>query len=207
MAQVGHGQHLFTYDHVFGASAGAEPLDNLYERCVAPLLDGLFRGYNATVFAYGQTGSGKTYTMGSAFSPGCEPSGVIPHVMDAIFSRITRAPRDVDFTVRVGFVEIHKVQLLSAGSRHIWGVWHCVRAAAGRWPAASTCKAVPWACHGLVGNRMHAGCSTFMNAKDMHANRLLQRVLHWLHAALCGCARVSTRCCHVAHCMQCHAAA
>jgi hypothetical protein len=28
----------------------------LYSRCVAPLVDGLFRGYNATVFAYGQTG-------------------------------------------------------------------------------------------------------------------------------------------------------
>lgn len=26
----------------------------MYEECVAPLVDGLFQGYNATVLAYGQ---------------------------------------------------------------------------------------------------------------------------------------------------------
>lgn len=66
---MGHGAHLFTYDHVFCEHGIAEPPGTLYDRCVAPLVDGLFRGYNATVFAYGQTGSGKTYTMGSAFTP------------------------------------------------------------------------------------------------------------------------------------------
>ena len=50
--QVGCGAHMFTYDHVFGA--GGEPTGTLFERCVAPLVDGLFKGYNATVFAYGQ---------------------------------------------------------------------------------------------------------------------------------------------------------
>lgn len=53
--QVFTGHHEFTYDHVFGGPDGAEP-DQLYPKCVAPLVDGLFRGYNATVFAYGQTG-------------------------------------------------------------------------------------------------------------------------------------------------------
>lgn len=38
---------------------------DVYSRCVAPLVDGFFNGYNATVMAYGQTGSGKTFTMGS----------------------------------------------------------------------------------------------------------------------------------------------
>lgn len=36
------------------------------------------------------------------------PRGVIPQVMDAIFGRIAAAPRDIEFSVRVGFVEIHK---------------------------------------------------------------------------------------------------
>lgn len=40
------------YDAVFGGDFG-EQLDGLYPKCVAPLLDGLFKGYNATVFAYG----------------------------------------------------------------------------------------------------------------------------------------------------------
>ena len=60
------------------------------------------------VFAYGQTGSGKTYTMGSAFTPGGNTQGVIPKVMDGIFQRIA-ASKDAEYTVRVGFVEIHKV--------------------------------------------------------------------------------------------------
>ena len=60
------------------------------------------------VFAYGQTGSGKTYTMGSAFTPGGNTQGVIPKVMDSIFQRISSS-KDAEYTVRVGFVEIHKV--------------------------------------------------------------------------------------------------
>ena len=55
------GQHTFTYDAVFGS--GGLPSNTLYQQCVSPLVEGLFKGYNATVFAYGQTGSGKTYTM------------------------------------------------------------------------------------------------------------------------------------------------
>jgi hypothetical protein len=57
--QISSGQHTFTYDHVFGDGATAP--DQLYPRCISPLVAGLFNGYNATVFAYGQTGSGKTF--------------------------------------------------------------------------------------------------------------------------------------------------
>lgn len=80
----------------------------LYPKCVAPLVDGLFKGYNATVFAYGQTGSGKTYTMGSEFKAGGTCRGVIPDAINDIFRRIEGA-KDCDITVRVSFVEIHKV--------------------------------------------------------------------------------------------------
>jgi hypothetical protein len=57
-AQVGHGAHRFTYDRVFGGDAGDDPAA-LYGLCVAPLVDGLFKGYNATVFAYGQARGGR----------------------------------------------------------------------------------------------------------------------------------------------------
>lgn len=50
--QVQIGSHSFTFDHVFGSTG--TPLPSLFERCVAPLVDGLFHGYNATVLAYGQ---------------------------------------------------------------------------------------------------------------------------------------------------------
>ena len=56
MMQVFSGTNSFTYDHVFGG--GGVPEEDLYNNCVEPLVQGLFKGYNATTFAYGQTGSG-----------------------------------------------------------------------------------------------------------------------------------------------------
>ncbi len=110
-AEVITGPHSFTYDHVFGGSGKAS--SQLYEQCVAPLVDGLFGGYNATVFAYGQTGSGKTYTMGSAFPQTCsdQERGVIPKAMEAIFQRIACMKESKEFTIKVGFVEIHKEEI------------------------------------------------------------------------------------------------
>ena len=51
-AQVQVEKRSFAYDHVFGWNS-ARP-DRLYDQCVLPLVDGLFKGYNATVFAYGE---------------------------------------------------------------------------------------------------------------------------------------------------------
>ena len=53
MLQVVLGQHTFTYDNVYGSGGGYDAA-NLYPDCVQPLVDGLFKGYNATVFAYGE---------------------------------------------------------------------------------------------------------------------------------------------------------
>lgn len=169
LLQIAVGSHRFTYDNVYG-SGGGDRSANLYPDCVQPLVDGLFKGYNATVFAYGessrlevllllsqklpqsrgwrrtrgmcssrvcvcswvvvqqlntclflhhcrcccsctgQTGSGKTYTMGSAWSPEEEVEGVIPSVMDELFTRV-ETESSTDFTIKVSFVEIHKVRV------------------------------------------------------------------------------------------------
>lgn len=103
-SQITAGGQCFTYDHVYGGAG--KPPAQLYNHCVQPLVDGLFKGYNATVFAYGQTGSGKTYTMGSALGS-VSQHGVIPLAMNTLFSRVA-ASQDATFTVRVGFVEIHQ---------------------------------------------------------------------------------------------------
>eukprot|EP00983_Pelagomonas_calceolata_P087821 1157043-Pelagomonas_calceolata.AAC.2 len=42
-------KHQFTYDAVFGE--GGQEASLLYPKCVSALVEGLFRGYNATVFA------------------------------------------------------------------------------------------------------------------------------------------------------------
>lgn len=73
--QIFTGHHEFTYDHVFGGEDGADP-DQLYPKCVAPLVEGLFRGYNATVFAYGQTGGWRVLWGGKRLMQPCGWVGV-----------------------------------------------------------------------------------------------------------------------------------
>ncbi|XP_011005798.1 PREDICTED: chromosome-associated kinesin KIF4A-like isoform X1 [Populus euphratica] len=103
LPQVQIGTHSFTFDHVYG-NGGAEP-SAMFEQCVAPLVDGLFQGYNATVLAYGQTGSGKTYTMGTGFKDGCH-TGLIPQVMGALFNKIETLKHQTEFQLHVSFIEI-----------------------------------------------------------------------------------------------------
>lgn len=47
--------------------------------------------------------------MGSAFVPGGPTEGVIPNVMSDIYNRISQNRGTIDYTVRVSFVEINKV--------------------------------------------------------------------------------------------------
>ena len=72
-------------------------LGRLFLHCMSLPFDFIFLGI-----------AGKTYTMGSAFAPGGGGRGVIPRVMDTIFTRIESAT-DTMTTVRAGFVEIHTV--------------------------------------------------------------------------------------------------
>ncbi|KAJ0238138.1 Kinesin-like protein KIN-4C [Hirschfeldia incana] len=105
--QVHIGSHSFTYDFVFG-SGGCYPSLEIYDHCVAPLVDALFNGYNATVLAYGQTGSGKTYTMGTNYGGDEENSGIIPRVMEDIFSKAEATKDSTELLIRVSFIEIFK---------------------------------------------------------------------------------------------------
>ncbi|XP_054797942.1 kinesin-like protein KIN-4A isoform X3 [Prosopis cineraria] len=106
--QVQIGAHSFTFDHVYGSTGS--PSSSMFEECVAPLVDGLFQGYNATVLAYGQTGSGKTYTMGTGFKDGCQ-TGIIPQVMNVLFSKIETLKHQIEFQLHVSFIEILKEEV------------------------------------------------------------------------------------------------
>ncbi|KAF9678525.1 hypothetical protein SADUNF_Sadunf07G0043900 [Salix dunnii] len=122
LPQVQIGTHSFTFDHVYG-NGGAES-SAMFEQCVAPLVDGLFQGYNATVLAYGQTGSGKTYTMGTGFKDGCQ-TGLIPQVMDTLFNKIETLKHQTEFQLHVSFIEILKEEvrdLLNSASESKSGV-------------------------------------------------------------------------------------
>ncbi|KAK7251004.1 hypothetical protein RIF29_33855 [Crotalaria pallida] len=106
--QVQIGSHSFTFDHVYGN--GGSPSANMFKECVAPLVDGLFQGYNATVLAYGQTGSGKTYTMGTGYSDNCQ-TRLIPQVMNALFNKMKTQKHQTEFQVHVSFIEILKEEV------------------------------------------------------------------------------------------------
>ncbi|KAH9690361.1 kinesin-like protein KIN-4C [Citrus sinensis] len=118
--QVQIGSHAFTYDYVYGSTAS--PSTAIYDDCVAPLVEALVHGYNATVLAYGQTGSGKTYTMGTNYSGEGSNSGIIPKVMDNIFRRVETMKDSTEFLIRVSFIEIFKEEvfdLLDANSTNL----------------------------------------------------------------------------------------
>ncbi|KAF6143481.1 hypothetical protein GIB67_029650 [Kingdonia uniflora] len=108
-SQVQIGSHAFTFDCVYG-NTGSPP-SSLFRDCVAPLCDALFCGYNATVLAYGQTGSGKTYTMGTNYMGDGRSGGVIPEVMETIFSRVEEMKGTTEFLIRVSFIEIFKEEV------------------------------------------------------------------------------------------------
>lgn len=52
MMQVQIGTHSFTFDYIYGEKGS--PPASMFRDCIAPLVDGLFQGYNGTVLAYGQ---------------------------------------------------------------------------------------------------------------------------------------------------------
>ncbi|TVU28486.1 hypothetical protein EJB05_20005 [Eragrostis curvula] len=107
--QVQIGPHVFTFDHVYGSTGPSSSL--IFEQCVRPLIDSLFKGYNATVLAYGQTGSGKTYTMGTDYSGEGNCGGIIPQVMETIFRKLVATKDDTEFLIRVSFIEIFKEEV------------------------------------------------------------------------------------------------
>ncbi|XP_076777013.1 chromosome-associated kinesin KIF4A-like [Arvicanthis niloticus] len=101
----------FTYDFVFDPSTEQE---EVFNTAVAPLIKGIFKGYNATVLAYGQTGSGKTYSMGGAYSADQENEptiGIIPRVIQLLFKEMEEK-RDSEFTLRVSYLEIYNEEIL-----------------------------------------------------------------------------------------------
>ncbi|KAM9600342.1 chromosome-associated kinesin KIF4A isoform 1-T1 [Morphnus guianensis] len=101
----------FTYDYVFDPSVEQE---EVFNTAVAPLIRGIFKGYNATVLAYGQTGSGKTYSMGGTYTANQEhePSvGVIPRVIKLLFKEKEQR-QDWEFVLKVSYLEIYNEDIL-----------------------------------------------------------------------------------------------
>jgi kinesin family member 5 len=67
----------------------------------------LMDGYNATIFAYGQTSSGKTYTMEGASIDDPQLRGIIPRTATEIFNNVMAADENIEFIVKVSYIEIY----------------------------------------------------------------------------------------------------
>ena len=98
----------FTFDHILSSKTSQ---DEVYKSCIDPLVNGIFEGYNATVFAYGQTGSGKTYTIGDGISSFTDDEyGIIPRALKTIFDNM-QSNSNIEFSVKVSYIEIYKEEL------------------------------------------------------------------------------------------------
>ncbi|KAF9700015.1 hypothetical protein EKO04_001365 [Ascochyta lentis] len=94
----------FTFDRVFDMSSRQV---DVFDYSIRPTVDDILNGYNGTVFAYGQTGAGKSYTMMGSDIDDDVGKGVIPRIVEQIFASILASPSNIEYTVRVSYMEIY----------------------------------------------------------------------------------------------------
>ncbi|KAL9044482.1 MAG: hypothetical protein Q9214_002379, partial [Letrouitia sp. 1 TL-2023] len=94
----------FTFDRVFDTYSRQT---DVFDFSIRSTVDDILNGYNGTVFAYGQTGAGKSYTMMGSDIDDNEQRGIIPRIVEQMFTSILRSPGNIEYTVRVSYMEIY----------------------------------------------------------------------------------------------------
>jgi len=94
----------FTFDRVFDMASHQA---DIFDFSIRPTVDDILNGYNGTVFAYGQTGAGKSYTMMGSDIDDSVQKGIIPRIVEQIFASILASPGNIEYTVRVSYMEIY----------------------------------------------------------------------------------------------------
>ncbi|EPS38476.1 hypothetical protein H072_7777 [Dactylellina haptotyla CBS 200.50] len=97
-------QGSFTFDRVFDMNCKQT---DIFDFSIRPTVDDILNGYNGTVFAYGQTGAGKSFTMMGADIDSDVTKGIIPRIVEQIFASILASPGNIEYTVRVSYMEIY----------------------------------------------------------------------------------------------------
>lgn len=80
---------------------------DVFDFSIRNTVDDILNGYNGTVFAYGQTGAGKSYTMMGTNIDDDIGKGIIPRIVEQIFDSILASPGNIEYTVRVSYMEIY----------------------------------------------------------------------------------------------------
>ncbi|EFR00458.1 kinesin heavy chain [Nannizzia gypsea CBS 118893] len=94
----------FTFDRIFDMNSKQS---NVFDFSIRSTVDDIMNGYNGTVFAYGQTGAGKSYTMMGSDIDDPDGKGIIPRIVEQIFTSILTSPGNIEYTVRVSYMEIY----------------------------------------------------------------------------------------------------
>ncbi|KAK5159631.1 Kinesin heavy chain [Oleoguttula sp. CCFEE 6159] len=100
----GEAAGAFTFDRVFSMTSTQS---SIFDFSIRPTVDDILQGYNGTVFAYGQTGAGKSYTMMGVDIDDPVSKGIIPRIVEQIFASILSSPGNIEYTVRVSYMEIY----------------------------------------------------------------------------------------------------
>ncbi|KDN46460.1 kinesin-domain-containing protein [Tilletiaria anomala UBC 951] len=90
----------YAFDRVFPDHSTQQ---DVFENTTKPLLDGILRGYNASVFAYGATGCGKTHTISGT----AEDPGIIFLTMRELYQRVADCNDEMDVNIRLSYLEIY----------------------------------------------------------------------------------------------------
>ncbi|KAK2795105.1 Kinesin heavy chain [Onygenales sp. PD_10] len=94
----------FTFDRVFDMNSRQA---DVFDFSIRSTVDDILNGYNGTVFAYGQTGAGKSYTMMGSDIDDSDGKGIIPRIVEQMFESILTSPGNIEYTVRVSYMEIY----------------------------------------------------------------------------------------------------
>jgi kinesin family protein 5 len=94
----------FTFDRVFSSASRQV---EIFDFGVKGIVHDVMMGFNGTLFCYGQTGSGKTFTMMGTDIEDDEGKGLIPRITQQIFASIAHADGNVEYTVKVSYMEIY----------------------------------------------------------------------------------------------------
>lgn len=98
----------YNYDYVFDMSSTQK---FVYDVAVVPVVESVLNGYNGTILAYGQTSSGKTHTMLGEDIENEAERGIIPRMVRGFFDQISQQPEDIEFAMKVSFVEIYNEKI------------------------------------------------------------------------------------------------
>lgn len=101
---IGQANHTFNFDKIWGPITSQT---DVYDYAARPVVEDLFKGFNGTIFVYGQTGSGKTHTMQGPDIHNKELKGIIPRMIETIFSFVEDASETMEFLVKVSYIEIY----------------------------------------------------------------------------------------------------